>query len=127
MRDIFTVFHHARYKNKLQQEGHFILIYKECVIHTHTHTDTCLNSVDGTARIAQLVCTLNTMQKQRHCFIVLCCHTQQKGKVCVCVCVCVCVYRLVRTPEEVKVWPSSRLSQQKHHTFIDTCHSIPVC
>lgn len=64
MRDIFTVFHHARHKNKLQQEGHFIFIYMECVIHTHTptrtHRDTCLNSVYGTAMIAQLVCTLNT-------------------------------------------------------------------
>lgn len=36
MRDIFTLFHHARHKNKLQQEGRFIFIYKECVIHTHT-------------------------------------------------------------------------------------------
>ena len=85
MRDIFTLFHHARHKNKLQQEGRFIFIYKECVI--HTHTDTCLNSVYGAAGIAQLLLDSEHqhMQKQRRCFIVLYAVTPDKKAICGCV------------------------------------------
>lgn len=89
----FTVFHHARHKNKLQQEGHFIFIYMECVIHTHTNTHTqrymfeqcvwhCYDCSTGLHSEHQ------HMQKQRHCFIVLYAVTPNKKVRCVYVCVC---------------------------------------